>query len=1702
MAIKDNNILRILNESIQVPKAFVRVWDTKSVSNYFDSRSQINDISNPSFENWTSGNPDDWTLLKNIVNTDNPLNDITISQSTDSEYGSYSLEFNLDYKSWDDMSLTWDDNNFTWNGEGYAEVSQIFDYTFDEMSFGVNAKGQGYIALRAYDIDDNIISDSIVAFSSTSYSKISNTFYKPSNSAYFEIAVGTQAGSSGVKFDGVFVARSSTYQFENFNTISYDEFDIENFSISSKIGETNSATVYIPLENRVVFNGSGFGIIDKMNIVEVFCGFRDLKYNVDRMILRFVGFINIVSEGSDNKLQVICDDLSQCFKMSINNGYPDYDSYMDMPDDSGFDRYRDSITVDNYIQAYDNWLLEYAVRDLCIKANFPIDYANIYKSNIRLPKGVDNYPFLSKDDSGSLAYEFGYGDRLWDIIGKLADSFGYYFGFSPDGQFQFLPIGNWEFKKPNSFIYTEDFDFIGNDFSSDNPTWTYITNQSNPSSGSVIIENIEGQNLRLYTLADKSEGIISASIFKLDSSGDIVETVIGEFNVKGTMDDSSPITANYIDIFANTEDYVGGTLSVKVISGYVAIAGYGYNSDNLSSVSYIFTTDNDIQSDRLEISTDDMVNQVVVIGQSKSGRQIAVKAIDEWSIYGGRFLGYEELVVTPSQPVTGDISKVFNRDQNNYVEVASGTNITIDLPSQQLISKILTRFSNKFGERVKYRIKNGVTDKIYYDSSLRIHSQDIESVFGDKRYSERFYIGLVNSVPFVGSSKILYIYRDGIMKQYNISDFGDSENTSIRDYSEFGGYIFILCQNKVYRYNYASDEIIEFSDFPTGRSTNGLPAYIIAKSSSEAYVLTGLYWSTLTKNIRLYKTNYLSELSEFTNFFNNLNESNLARFQNFQEPSNNKPLVFVGGKLHVVFQELDVITGDIATGKRKKTQISIIYAETSDISVAGEELNTLLSPNISSNQLFAFNFDENFSLIYGSEIESYIIIMPNLLNPGGWTTNKIPIVNNNQNITNKIYYFNGDVYFYNYYAIRSGFGRRGTWKPISNLYKILSDGSISNISSGSQILVYQSGSTNIRLNLMYSGLSISVDSSDFEETDRNYRSIDINEEASQIVYEFEDSIGTIKLSDIQIYSRYVKNNLSLLPSSKYTFEGKTRPMFGSYDSLVGNVSDLTRPYYNYKNEDLPPNYIGREKTFVIQDGSLNNRGMCSWLAQSQLYRYRKNFFEYSATTIGNPLIELYDCVQFVNSEKNMDTTKYFWVTGYNLEWSASPKLSLTVNALKPINSYQNYFNVEDEFKGTIQNFKIARIDQDDIGDSEFLDGTLIKEELQKEVFSFTTASDAIFDPFYDKFGFGFAVTKNCKISMVIKNSESGVVEKIIEEEEYKSGDVFEVFDDFLTIDLTGLNKIPDAGDIDLYLSEGNYDIIISIMDIYDLNKGVQSIFVPIQIQWKYDYATEIKTASYDNTTNRIKVETETYRRLSGTSNPFVAFESNRTFTLYYPTLYSIDNSEIEEPLILVDDLGWQNDNNVIQIPLTGLSIPTGRKPIIVLSNVQDKAGRIANELNENFKSMSVSQLFNYPFSSNSDDYVTTLLTKTGSVSHRYYYEFASPSVRKFAPFNILTGNSDPLKISITKNGDEILNGTKNTIRQIPESVSYRLVSDGSGQIFYFLVNDNLSKGMRSKYLDDRIGQINTFFYNTFIDTTDVWLVEWYELDYYTNVTGW
>ncbi|MCK9541993.1 MAG: hypothetical protein M0R03_08185 [Novosphingobium sp.] len=1702
MAIKDNNITRILQDSIQIPKAFIRVWDTKSASNYFDSRAQINDILNPSFENWTSGNPDNWTFSKNIEDNSHPLNDISVSQSSEKVYGLYSLEFDLDYKSWDDMSITWDDNNFTWNGDGYAEVTQIFDYNYEEFSFGVYAKGQGYVALRAYDIDDNVVSDNIVAFSSTSYVKVSNTFHKPENVAYFEIALGTQAGSSGVLFDGAFVARNSTYQFENFNTISYDEFDIENFTISSKINETNSATIYVPMENRISYNGSGFGIIDKMNIVEIFCGFRDTTYDVDRMILKFVGFINIVSEGSDNKLQVICDDFSQCFKMAMNEGYPDYDSYMDMPDDSGFDRYRDSITRDNYIPAYDNWLLENAIRDLCIKAEFPVDYSNIFKTNVRLPIGVDNYPFVSKDDEGSLAYEFGYGDRIWDIIKKLAESFGYYVGFSNDGKFEFLPIGNWEFKKPNSMVYSEEFDFIGNDFSSDNPTWTYITNQSNIDSGTIIIENIEGQNLRLYTLADKSSGTISASIFKLTSDGDIIETVIGDFDVKGTMDDSSPITANYIDIYANTEDYIGGTLSLEVISGYVAIAGYGYNSDNLSSVSNIFTSENDIQSDKLEISTDEMVNQVVVIGQSKSGRQIAVKATDEWSIYGGRFLPYEDLTVTPSSPVTGDISKVFNRDPNSYIEVSNGTNLMIDLPSSQIISKILTRFSNKFGERVKYRLKNGVTGKTYYDSSLRINSQEIGSVFGDESYYESFKIGLVNSVPFVGSSKMFYVYRDGEIKGYNISDFGDSSNTTIRDYAEVGEYIFVLCSNKVYRYSYSLDEVIEFSEFSAGVSTNNFGAYIVAKSTSEAYVFFGKYWSTLTRDFKLYKTNYLSTMVELPNFFNDLNRTNTTRFTTTFAIPTNKPITIVGSDIFIMFDNgMEISTGSMFTGKKIKGQFSVLRGNPSDINVVASQKLVLLSPDIYNNNLSAFNFDGNFSILFGSENESYVGIFPNLDSSGGWVFNKIPVIYNQQNITNNIYYFNNDVYFFNYARINSG---RGKYRVATTLYRILSDGSISQVSSDSQVLTYQSGSTNIRFNLYSNGLSISADSTNFEETDRGYRSVDINEEVSQLVYEFEDSIGKIKLSDVQIYSRSVKNNLSLLPSSKYTFEGKTRPMYGSYDSLVGNVSDLTRPYYSYKNEELPPNYIGRVKTFVLQDGSLNNRGLCSWLAQSQLYRYRKNFFEYSATVIGNPLVEIYDCVQFANAEKNLGLATYFWVTGYNLEWNASPKLTLTVNALKPINSYQNYFNVEDEFKGTIQNFKIARINQDDVNDSEFLDGSLTKEGLQKEVFSFTDPSDGKFDPFNDEFGFGFAVTKNCKISMIITNSETGVVEKIIEEEEYKSGDVFEVFEDFININLKGSNVLSDAGDISLYLFEGNYDISISVKDIYDYNKGIQSIVVPITIEYKYNYASLINSAVYDNLTNRIKIEVQTYRKLAGTTDPFVAFDSNRAFTAYYPTLYSIDNAEIEEPLMLVDGFGWKYDNNVIQIPLTGLTIPAGRKPIIILSNVRDLADNSANELNSNNKTMPVSELFNYPFTSNPSDYVMTLWERTGHKleGYRYYYEYALPSVRGFSPFNITTGKTENLKISITKNGAEILNGSKNTIRNQPESISYRLRSDGSGQIFYFLVNDNLSKGMRVRDLAGRVGYANSFFYNTFINTADEWLVEWYELDYYTNVTGW
>ena len=1668
-------LLSQLYKNYLAPISKIRVFDTKNISSYFKSANNINFLQNGSFEDWIGGLPSGWTI-DGQVNSN--LSEYEVIQSQDRVFGQYSLAVLEKIYTWDEILITWDElENETWDyvGEVSAYALQNFVVSSDEIHFGANIKGQGYFGVEFFDSENILTGQFIYGFSSNNFSEIKKSVLIPENSAYGRIIFGFEAPQTGFLVDGVFVSDNPNFIFGLSNLAAYDEIIPIDSLIRKEIGKNASADIKILKENRFAFLNGKFGILDKNNIIEVFVGYKDKERNIEYLQKVFVGYISKMTSQSDYEISLNCIDFSEKFKSCLNEGFPNFESYRDMPLDAGFKLYREEIKRDMYPMGYDNWLLENVIRDLCIKAGFPLDFADIFPSNIRLSVGSETYPFSTVDGNDKMFYQFDFGSTLWEIIGKLAEEFGYFAGFDHNGRFKFYPVGHWQIHVPDEIVFDNNFKLETNKFSVDNPTWRYITNEDNPGVGEIYIPEIKGSNFRLYTIGEQSDGIMNFKIFYDDENGNPVVEDVGDIEVKGIMDDGSSFFSNYIDIFVNDNKYIGGKLIGTMVSGTIAIGGYGFNSDNLSSPQFDFTSVNDITSRQLEVSSEDIRNEVIVIGETRTGRDIAVKAIDEWSIFGGRKLTVNDLIVS-ADPAKTNLSVLFNNEKTESVIFDPGDSLKITLRSEQMVTGINLSFDMGFGSKVSYTITDEHGEELYTSSKISESSAgNIRIIEDDSTYNREFYLGNISGIPFVATDYEIYFVTGE--EKFAIDFKNGTKRKKIIDVSEIGDYLFVLTPDMVYRYNFLTNTTEEFSSVGV---TISPVKYIIARTASEAVVLT---------ENELYKTSFGISLIKFDNF----SLANTDYFDTTEYPSNNKP-VMINSVLVVPIKRL---SSPITSIGSKITGSALLGNFTQDITnINSSPVVTISSETIlAANTVFATKKGTVPIFYVNNNNGGRYFVSPNPASPETWEEFSM-------GDSNKVYSHwysyenNSETYFYGkeffrYYLKLLRMEKTNSMFGIT-LLKILDSFEYTEVNSNSGNIIYvNSGLLNsVDIFLETNGLYYNYHNISFEEASGSGSMINIEKPISEINIIFNGSFGgEIKVSEIEIYSRSIRSLNELQPSNQYNFENKTKPLFGSWDSLVGNTSDRSLPFYNYKTESLPPNYVGMKKTFVYKDGRLNNEALCLWMAQHLLHRYRKKFFEYDVSVFGNPLIELNDCVRFIDAENNMGLDNYFWVQGFDLYWGKETYTNFNVSNLKPLNSFQNFIDIYREDQNMVSGLVPAVINKDiPTVDSSFADGEFSITGINES--TFVPDEPIVIDPFFESLGFSANINKGCRIILKIYNSEN-VLMKVINYDEFRAGDMFNDFTELPVYTMTSTLVWNDFGDFPLFLQQGNYSCSVEVSGLGNSNEEKHIYKIPFTVNYQYNLRSSIQYAKYNPVKGSVSMAVKTERKpvsLPDVPGNWEEFASERVLTLFKTWLYIIDTDEKETPS-KVEEIRWSNNGAILQFDLSGINVNSGYKPIIVLGAIRDRGNRFSGYRDSNSVEFTIEEIFSTPPPANGlfwkNGHTDKLHTQT-----RYKCRFDSD--REFFPFNIDTGQPDNLKLEILDELDVIrANGTYN-------------ISNGVNNWFSFKGNRVVFEPYGSNYAGMRLSEWGNMGpdISSIFNSVKHWRVQVTELKFWVDLEGW
>lgn len=358
------------------------------------------------------------------------------------------------------------------------------------------------------------------------------------------------------------------------------------------------------------------------------------------------------------------------------------DEYLVMPDDV----YNDSL-LNKYVPAYDNWRLDYALRDLCIKAKFPLDLFNIAyndEESIRLGR-ADKYPYMQsksiferiadanpvfapKDDNTSQTtsdgtkgyksvvekkaysgideemlneakFKLEFGQSLWDAILTLTEGFGFKVFFNEQGVLTIKAIRQYIWLRPDN--YNENsVELI------ENHVWSWfawdiksqtdkiyrfdLTVATIPTAASI-------RNLRVRFISNENDTDSATIQLKRYNSGawssvgsEITVPALKKYQYyeveiyRATNADTAFIPDTYGVVMTNTPT------SAPYFNGLL------YLDNNDEVVSFECSSELNAMVSSAVNSSAEVRNQMTVIGLPESPQPIISRAVDTASIYGGR----------------------------------------------------------------------------------------------------------------------------------------------------------------------------------------------------------------------------------------------------------------------------------------------------------------------------------------------------------------------------------------------------------------------------------------------------------------------------------------------------------------------------------------------------------------------------------------------------------------------------------------------------------------------------------------------------------------------------------------------------------------------------------------------------------------------------------------------------------------------------------------------------------------------------------------------------------------------------------------------------------------------------------------------------------------------------------------------------------
>lgn len=464
---------------------------------------------------------------------------------------------------------------------------------------------------------------------------------------------------------------------------------------------------------------------------------------------RFTGIITeIVPDYKANTLTINASDFSQIFINSVNYNFPDITSYRSAPSDS--ERYQpgsdiegstasavqarqDALwaksTLANYVPAYDNWKLKDAIRDLCLKAKFPVDMLDIDyndEENVRLgfaesypylrsrtmfDRGADNslrfvkkYIGIDEEQLNEAKFKFEFGKSLWDCLLSLTEGFGYRVFFDENGHLVIKGI--------------RELQWAGNDFGLKVTVGNYI-----PILKTTLIENhvwdwshlpqiggVPGTIGMIFASAVEDAVTMTGIKLRVISN----DTQTSSYTITARMYASAAnLVASSVDIivpallpyqYAEVDIWqdtalvtLGGIRIIEIDmpagTSDTFINGLLYSASQDEVPIWSYTGSFDADPSNVSNNINEVRNKMVVIGQPKANQPVVSVSEDSYSTHGGsnRLVSIKQdgTAIDSNAPMDGKF------DTDYLWHTASSSGGSLHLPTNEKAKKIIIHLSQR-----------------------------------------------------------------------------------------------------------------------------------------------------------------------------------------------------------------------------------------------------------------------------------------------------------------------------------------------------------------------------------------------------------------------------------------------------------------------------------------------------------------------------------------------------------------------------------------------------------------------------------------------------------------------------------------------------------------------------------------------------------------------------------------------------------------------------------------------------------------------------------------------------------------------------------------------------------------------------------------------------------------------------------------------